>query len=354
MADPVLIRPDPQAQLAGLIFAVLLVDPELQVAEANHASEVLFGRSAKRMVGQHLFDLLPIEDQRLTERLSDNEEQLLARGVALRLGGDLRVLNLTASPLATHPGWRVLTFSDAKPSESEAHELEDAELRAPAILAHEIKNPLSAIRGAGQLIARKLEEKDRPLTRMIADEVDRIARLIDRMQQLGSRNVEPVAPVNLHEVVRRAMASVRAATPDPVEIVEEFDPSLPAVLANSDALEQVLVNLISNARDACIASENPAVTVTTRFVSGLVFNAIRLGRSIRLPIEIIITDNGPGIDPSVRAHIFEPFVTTKKSGQGLGLALVRKMVRDMDGRIHHERDEKAALTHFRIHLPVAP
>lgn len=93
--------------------------------------------------------------------------------------------------------------------------------------------------------------------------------------------------------------------------------------------------------------------VKTRFVSGLVFNAIRLGKSVRLPIEITITDNGPGIDPAIRKHVFEPFVTSKKSGQGLGLALVRKLVRDMSGRIHHERDEKAGLTHFRIHLPVA-
>lgn len=352
-ADETQLQPDAQAQIAGLIFAVLLVDPRLRVVEANHAAEVMFGRSAKRIVGLELFELLAMTDTRLCERLAAGEEQLIARGIQLR-GGELsRVVNLTASPLLAYPGWRVVTISDAKSAEIETEELEEAELRAPAILAHEIKNPLSAIRGAGQLLARKLEEKDRPLARMILGEVDRIARLIDRMQQLGSRNVGPPEALNLHESIRGAMATVRAAGSQGIELVEEFDPSLPPVLANPDALGQVLINLISNARDACAEVGGARVIVKTRFVSGLVFNAIRPGKSIRLPIEITVTDNGPGIDPAIRAHVFEPFVSGKKNGQGLGLALVRKLIRDMNGRIHHERDDKAGLTHFRIHLPVA-
>lgn len=346
-------RPDAQAQIAGLIFAVVLLDPALVIREANHATEVLFERSAHRILGYRLFDFLPTLDERLIERLECTDEQLIARGVELSIRGIRHHVNLTASPLSSHPGWRVVTISDVKSGEGELDEIEDGVIRTPAILAHEIKNPLSAIRGAGQLLTRKLQEKDRSLARMILGEVDRIARLIDRMQQLGSRAVEPVEPVNLHEVIRGAMATVRAAGDGSVALAEEFDPSLPPVLASHDALGQVLINLVSNARDACSGQDDAMVVVKTRFVSGLVLNAIRFGKSIRLPIEITITDNGPGIDPAIRAHVFEPFVTTKKSGQGLGLALVRKLVRDMDGRIHHERDDKAGVTHFRIHLPVA-
>lgn len=346
-------RPDAQAQIAGLIFAVLLVDQNHRIVEANHAAEVLFERSAKRIVGRDLFDVMRIDDDRLRERLSESEEQLIARGIPLRAGPSGRIANITASPLAGFHGWRVLTISDAKSSENDAEELEDAELRAPSVLAHEIKNPLSAIRGAGQLLSRKIEEADKPLARMILNEVDRIARLIDRMQQLGSKNVDPPEALNLHESIRGAMATVRAAGSQGIELVEEFDPSLPPVLANADALGQVLINLISNARDACESASEPCVSVKTRFVSGLVFNAIKFGQSVRLPIEITVTDNGPGIDPAIRRHVFEPFVTSKKSGQGLGLALVRKLVSDMGGRIHHERDDRAGLTHFRIHLPVA-
>lgn len=134
---------------------------------------------------------------------------------------------------------------------------------------------------------------------------------------------------------------------------EEFDPSLPSVLGNEGALVQVMVNLIANARDACATERNPEVTIRTRFVSGLVLNVIRLGRPVKLPIEVQVSDNGPGVDPALADHIFEPFVTSKPNGQGLGLALVRKLVRDMDGRITHERDEAAGQTHFRINLPMA-
>ncbi|MEL7218935.1 MAG: ATP-binding protein, partial [Pseudomonadota bacterium] len=195
--------------------------------------------------------------------------------------------------------------------------------------------------------------KDKKLARMITDEVDRIARLIDRMQQLGSTRTEPSAPCNPHEAIRSAIATVRAGSADPVEIFEEFDPSLPPVLANRDALEQVLINLVSNARDAAQGNSRPQVTVQTRFVSGLAFSAIRLGRMVRLPIEITVSDNGAGVDPAIRDHVFEPFVSSKQSGQGLGLALVRKLVRDMDGSISHERDTRSDLTHFRLHLPLA-
>ncbi|NLG77973.1 MAG: PAS domain-containing sensor histidine kinase, partial [Xanthomonadaceae bacterium] len=227
-------------------------------------------------------------------------------------------------------------------------------LRGPAVLAHEIKNPLSAIRGAAQLVARKLEDEDRALTSLITDEVDRIAQLIDRMQRLGREQPEPVGPVNLHAAVRRACEIVAAADDsNEIPLREEFDPSLPSVLANEGALVQVLINLVANARDACRDCKAPQIVVRTRFVSGLARNVMRLGRPVKLPIEVQVSDNGPGIDPAVREHIFEPFVSSKKNGQGLGLALVNKLVRDMDGRIGHERDESGGWTHFRVHLPLA-
>jgi two-component system nitrogen regulation sensor histidine kinase GlnL len=247
----------------------------------------------------------------------------------------------------------VVTLSDAGQGERLAIEDRPAPLRGPAILAHEIKNPLSAIRGAAQLLARKAGEGEKALTALIADEVDRIAALIDRMQRLGREEPEPVGPLNLHAAVHRACDTVFASEERLTMLREEFDPSLPSVLGNEGALVQVLVNLIANARDACATERNPEVTIRTRFVSGLVLNVIRLGRPVKLPIEVQVSDNGPGVDPALADHIFEPFVTSKPNGQGLGLALVRKLVRDMDGRITHERDEAAGQTHFRINLPMA-
>lgn len=347
-------RPGAEAQIGGLIFAMLLIDAEGLIAEVNQAAEDLLGRSAKHLVGQPAGAAMQIPDPRVLAHLDDRSEALVARDIALIVGGNEKRVNLTLSPLSNFPGWRVLTLSESGRNDAEQSEAGDiVSLGAPSILAHEIKNPLAAIRGAGQLVERKLEPQDRSLARMIVDEVDRIARLIDRMQQLGSTVIGPSVPCNLHEAIRSAIATVRAADRGEVEVIEEFDPSLPPVLANQDALQQVLINLISNACDAASAANAPRIVVKTRFVSGMVFSAMRLGASVKLPIEIAIIDNGPGIDPSLRDHVFEPFVTSKKSGQGLGLALVRKLVRDMAGRISHDRSEKAGLTQFRIHLPQA-
>jgi two-component system, NtrC family, nitrogen regulation sensor histidine kinase GlnL len=346
-------RPDAASQLAGFVFAVLLLDPDGRVIEANPAAEDLLGRSATRLIGARLTDIASIGDPRVEAGLAEPDAPLVARDVPLATGTLTRRVNLTSSPLHGHPGWRMVTISEAGLGGEEQGE--GMELRAPAILAHEIKNPLAAIRGAGQLLARRLEARDKPLAGIIAAEVDRIAGLIDRMQQLGSApKVDRGSGCNLHEAIRSALASVRAARGDRVELIEEFDPSLPPVAAEAAALEQVLINLVSNGCDACAGAAHPRVVVRTRFVSGLVYNVIRFGKATRLPVEIVVADNGPGIAPELRDHVFEPFVTGKAHGQGLGLALVRKLVRDMGGRIAHERDDKAGLTSFRINLAVAP
>ncbi|HEY6816598.1 MAG TPA: ATP-binding protein [Croceibacterium sp.] len=345
--------PEPRDQLAGLTFALLLLDPELTIAQVNPAAENLIGRSSRRLIGRKFLDVVGFTEERILDRLMGEEAQLVARGLAIQVEGRASHVNLTVSALAAHPGWRVITLSDAGQGERFSDEERGVALRGPAVLAHEIKNPLSAIRGAAQLVARKLDEADRALTDLIADEVDRIAQLIDRMQRLGRERPDPVAPLNLHEAIHRACDTVRAASGIEIPIREEFDPSLPPVLANEGALVQVLINLITNARDACEGVKNPEIVLRTRFVSGLVMNVIRLGRPVKLPIEVQVSDNGPGIDPALRDHIFEPFVSSKKNGQGLGLALVNKLVRDMDGRIGHERDESGGWTHFRVHLPMA-
>jgi two-component system nitrogen regulation sensor histidine kinase GlnL len=344
--------PEPREQIAGLTFGLLLLKPDLSIDQVNPAAESLIGRSARRLVDRKFLDVVSFAEGRIDERLLADEAQTVARGLAILVEGKSQVVNLTISPMAAHPGWRVVTLSDAGQEERLGEE-ERAPLRGPAVLAHEIKNPLSAIRGAAQLVARKLGDGDRALTELITDEVDRIAQLIDRMQRLGREQPEPVGPVNLHAAIRRACETVSAAGASDIPLREEFDPSLPPVLANEGALVQVLINLIANARDACSGAKSSQIVVRTRFVSGLARNVMRLGRPVKLPIEVQVSDNGPGVDPALREHIFEPFVSSKQNGQGLGLALVNKLVRDMDGRIGHERDAAGGWTHFRIHLPVA-
>ena len=346
-------EPQPAEQLASLSSAVLLLRPDLTIRSANPAAEQLMSMGAKRLIGKKLGDVAEFGEKRFYEWLARGDSQISALSVNTRFGSQQELkLDLILSPVIGHPGWQILAMNDVGATETLGEGAEPG-LRAPAILAHEIKNPLSAIRGAAQLLGRKLKDADKALTTLITDEVDRIAKLIDRMQSLGREQPEPVAPCNLHEVIRRAINVIETAGDKQVGLREEFDPSLPAVLGNEDGLVQVLINLISNARDACQDADNPQIVIRTRFVSGLVLTAIRLGRPVKLPIEVRVSDNGPGIDPALRDHIFEPFVSSKKNGQGLGLALVNKLVRDMDGRISHERDDSEGWTHFRIHLPVA-
>ncbi len=343
-------RPDAREQISGFLFALILVDENLTIKEANPAAEDLLGSSASRLCGKDLGAIVDFGGHPVIQRLQDKDAKIVARGMPATISGNSRLINITVSPLLTHPEWRVVTLSDTGQDDMRDADEPNTSLQAPAVLAHEIKNPLAAIRGAGQLLSRNVGEKDKKLTAVISSEVDRIASLIDRMQELGSSQTQPSEPVNLHQSVRNAIATVRVAARDRAEIIEEFDPSLPDVEAHREAFEQVLINLLSNAVDASALSENPTVSVRTRFVSGLAANVWRFGRSTRLPIEIAVIDNGPGPDEALGDHIFEPFVTSKPSGQGLGLALVKKLIGDMGGRVSFKRDEAKGLTYFRIHL----
>lgn len=344
-----------QRQLASLSLGIVLLGPGQTVAGANPAAEHLLGQSVRRMQGRALSDLLEFDEARLAERLRDDDAQLSARATTISVSGlGRRMVDVTLAPLIDRAGWQVLSLHDIGGAEAMRETQasgEDRPIRAPEVLAHEIKNPLAGIRGAAQLLGRKLEGTDLALTTLIADEVDRIAKLIDQMQSLSRRSVPALSPCNLHEAVRRARAVIEAGGKAPV-IAEEFDPSLPLVIGNADALVQVLINLFSNAVEASSAVQDPSVTVRTRFASGLQLHRTIDGSAVRLPIEIRVSDNGPGIPADMRDHVFEPFVSTKKSGQGLGLALVRRLVSDMNGRITHDREEATGLTHFRVHLPV--
>ncbi|PEQ11265.1 PAS domain-containing sensor histidine kinase [Novosphingobium sp. PC22D] len=352
------VAPEPLRLLASLPHAVVVLEPGLRLTWANPAAETFFGQSQRRMAGKALLDIVTFADPRLAEMLADFETPVSAREIVIVMKhrGPVRV-DISVAPVADRAGWQVLTIHDnasAGALGEDSGVADNAVLRGPEIIAHEIKNPLAGIRGAAQLLARKIEDRDRSLTDLITGEVDRIAMLIERMQKLSRRTTNPVAPCNLHLAARRAIDVLDAGRTEAMpKIEEEFDPSLPAVLGNADSLVQILINLLSNAQEACREVPAGRVVVRTRFASGLQLHTTDSGRPVRLPIELRVSDNGPGVDPAMREHIFEPFVTSKSSGQGLGLPLVRKLVRDMSGRISHERDETNGWTHFRIHLPLA-
>ncbi len=358
-----------RAILASLSLAVLVLDDQLQIASMNPAAENLCGQSARRVLGTPLTSLMTFEDDRLLSRMEERDANVSAHAIPIRLRGQQkRRYDVTLAPLLQHADWQVMTLCDATDEQAKLTngegEGQSMALRAPEILAHEIKNPLAGIRGAAQLLARKLSNDkagdlaDRALTDLITAEVDRIASLMDDMQSLSRKNTAPSAACNLHEALGRARAVIEAAQTSPLAIRplairEEFDPSIPMVWCNKDNLVQVLLNLLTNAKEACEQQPQPQIMLTTRITSGIKLQQPDGAAMVSLPVELRISDNGPGIAAEVRDHLFEPFVTSKKHGQGLGLALVRKLVREMNCRIVAERDEDSGQTHFRLFLPIA-
>lgn len=357
-------RPDSKRLVSSLPQALLLLAPDLTIATVNPAAEQLLGQGARRLVGRSIREICAFDEPLILERLSDREAHLVAPGSQVRIFDQpARPIDVITAPVLHFPGWQILVLQEPVGVEALTigmagnDDAISAALRAPEVLAHEIKNPLAGIRGAAQLLDRQIADSDRALTGLITREVDRIAKLIDQMQSLSRRSTEPAIECNLHEAARHAQAILIAgrsgADPGRLVIEEEFDPSLPTITANPDALVQVLLNLLANARDACEHHETPRIIVRTRFASGIQVHVGPSGKPLRLPIELRVSDNGPGVPATLRDHIFEPFVSAKKNGQGLGLALVQKLVRDMNGRVTHDRDEAKGLTHFRLHLPVA-
>ena len=349
-------RPDPQRLIASLPFAVLLVAPDLAISGTNPAAEQLLGQSARRLLGKSVASQVEFAESHVATRLGETDAQLFARDSAVRIGGQARRLDVMLAPVSGHPGWQMLILHESIGVEAlggERHGGDASPLRAPEVLAHEIKNPLAGIRGAAQLLGRSGDERQRELTTLITSEVDRVTKLIDQMQTLSRRGAAPQTAFNVHEALRRAVAVLSTGETPMPRVEEEFDPSLPPVLCSPDALVQVVLNLIGNAREACAQTNEPRILIRTRFASGIRLHGVSGQPPLPLPIEIRVSDNGSGIDTELGDRIFEPFVSGKPHGQGLGLALVQKLVREMSGRITYDRDDTAKLTHFRIHLPVA-
>jgi two-component system nitrogen regulation sensor histidine kinase GlnL len=220
-----------------------------------------------------------------------------------------------------------------------------------AILAHEVKNPLSGIRGAAQLLETSVGAADKELAELIRDEADRIRALVDRMDAFGEKPIARTA-VNIHRVLEHVRKLAQSGFAAHIKFQELYDPSLPPVWANRDQLIQVVLNLVKNAAEAVTQEHihRPEITLATGFQHGMRVAVPGTASRLDLPLFVAVRDNGPGIPEDIKPHLFEPFVTSKSTGSGLGLALVAKIMGDHGGLI--EVDSRPGRTEFRLHLPV--
>lgn len=348
---------DGDAILNGLSTAILVVDEANKVLKLNTAAEHFFRSSAANLTGRNLNDLVPADSPLfvLIGQVRADSHAVSEYDVTLetpRIGRHF--VNIHAAPMAETAGAVILSMQSRSIAEKIDRQLSHrgaarSVTAMASMLAHEVKNPLSGIRGAAQLLEDTASEEDQGLTRLIRDEVDRICALVDRMGMFAGDAPIRHDAVNIHQVLDHVLQVSKNGFGKHTRFVTQFDPSLPAVRGDRDQLVQVFLNLVKNAVEAS-RDEHPEVLMETAYQHGVRFAAPGSGERIHLPLAISITDNGGGIPDDIKPHLFDPFVTSKSQGSGLGLALVAKIVGDHGGVIECESEN--GRTVFRIMLPM--
>ncbi len=348
------------AVLNALPLPVITVAADGKIADANVAAESFFESSVAFLRRQQLRDLVPFGSPllALVEQVRDRGAAVNEYKVDLstpRNPGD-RLVDLHVAPLPERPDHVVVMLQERTIADKMDRQLTHrgaarSVSALAAMLAHEIKNPLSGIRGAAQLLEQSAGDDDRTLTRLICDEADRIVKLVDRMEVFSDERPVEREPVNIHVVLEHVKRLAQSGFGRHIKFVETYDPSLPPVFANRDQLVQVFLNLVKNAAESIgEGAADGEIQITTAFRPGVRLSLPGAKSRVSLPLEFCVKDNGPGVPEDLMPHLFDPFVTTKPTGSGLGLALVAKIVGDHGGIIECESQQRHTL--FRVLMPM--
>ncbi|MBD3847865.1 two-component sensor histidine kinase [Bosea sp. SSUT16] len=343
-----------------LPMPVLVIGEAHAVIYANMAAENFFQSSVALLRRQRLDDLIAFGSpvlalvEEVHRRGASVSEYRLDLGCP-RLGNE-RIVDVFASPLPNQGPAVVLMLQERTIAEKMDRQLTHRGAARSitalgAMLAHEIKNPLSGIRGAAQLLEGSISDSDRMLTQLICDETDRIVKLVERVELFGDERPSERDAVNVHDVLDHVKRLAQSGFARHVRFNEVYDPSLPPVSGNRDQLVQVLLNLVKNAAEAIGEQAiDGEITLSTAYRPGIRMQVPGSSDRIALPLEIVIRDNGPGVPSDLLHLLFDPFVTTKAQGSGLGLALVAKVIGDHGGIVECESVPRR--TNFRILLPL--
>jgi len=352
------LLPHPTDIWNALPAPMLLLEPDGRVALANSAAETFLNMSQPLLMEKGWEQQFPEDSpvRALVNEARDNRTDIAAYDLLIEfLGGRRTRADVLVGRLPDPDGWLALSFQPrAVTSLVDRQVGQQGAARSAtgvaAMLAHEIKNPLSGIRGAAQLLAESADRDGKELTGLIIAEVDRVRALIDRMEGFTDTRPPTLAEENIHAVLGHVRMLAEAGFGRQVQFRERYDPSLPPVLGDRDALIQAFLNLVKNAVEA--SPPGGTITITTAFRQGFRVRANGTGARVSLPLEVCVIDEGEGAPATIADHLFEPFVSAKRGGTGLGLALVAKVVGDHGGIIEYDRRQDRTV--FRILMPLAP
>ena len=342
---------------SSLPVPALLLDGDDIIILSNPAAESFLNLSTRSLVGQRIWEKVMIDAplEAPFARARANRTSLFVNDVDVGSGENPPMMcNLQFAPLQGSDDLMIVMISPREIASRVTQNHSSAKAAKSAIgmaemLAHEIKNPLAGITGAAQLLSMGLTSEDRALTDLIVEESRRIVKLLEQVEQFGNLRPPLLKPVNIHDVLDRARQSASVGFGAHMLYIEDYDPSLPRTMADADQLLQVFLNLLKNAAEA--NRDGGAIRLHTFYDTSL---RVRRndGTQSRLPLQIEIIDDGPGLPPAIAADVFEPFISGKENGTGLGLALVSKLIGDGGGWI--TVDSVPGRTCFRISLPLAP